>query len=126
MQNFSQLDADGGPTLPKTKTDGALARESLYNKDYFICFGIKTHEVEDHKGWPVACCWPTDSAAAADTVIRFLGWHYIICGDPNSGPIFPVNNLLALHKQYTDCPTKTSGYKVGNLYKSLLFIRNIF
>ena len=37
----------------------------------------------------------------------------------------PVNNLLALHKQYTDCPTKTSGYEVGNLYKSLLFIRNI-
>ena len=66
VQNFSQLDADGGPTLPKTKTDGALARESLYNKDYFICFGIKTHEVEDHKGWPVACCWPTDSAAAAE------------------------------------------------------------
>ena len=75
VQNFSQLDADGGPTLPKTKTDGALPRESLYNKDCFICFGIKTHEVEDHKGWPVACCWPTDSAAAADTVIRFLGWH---------------------------------------------------
>ena len=37
----------------------------------------------------------------------------------------PANNLLALHKQYTDCPTKTSGYEVGNLYKSLLFIRNI-
>ena len=31
--------------------------------------------------------------------------------------------LLALHKQYTDCPTKTSGYEVGNLYKSLLFIK---
>ena len=22
----------------------------------------------------------------------------------------PINNLLALHKQYTYCPTKTSGY----------------
>ena len=36
-----------------------------------------------------------------------------------------VNNLLALHKQYTNCPTLVSGYEVGNLYKNLLFIRNI-
>ena len=37
----------------------------------------------------------------------------------------PINNLLALHKQYTDCPTNLAGYEVANLYKSLLFIRNI-
>ena len=34
----------------------------------------------------------------------------------------PINNLLALHKQYTDCPTNLAGYEVANLYKSLLFI----
>ena len=37
----------------------------------------------------------------------------------------PINNLLALHKQYTNCPTLSSGFEARNLYKSLLFIRNI-
>ena len=45
--------------------------------------------------------------------------------DYNEGTPIPVNNLLALHKQYTNCPTLASGYEVGNLYKNLLFIRNI-
>ena len=26
----------------------------------------------------------------------------------------PINNLLALHKQYTNCPSLASGYEVGN------------
>ena len=37
----------------------------------------------------------------------------------------PINNLLALHKQYTDCPSNLAGYEAENLYKRLLFIRNI-
>ena len=37
----------------------------------------------------------------------------------------PVNNLLALHKQYINCPSNLAGYEAENLYKRLLFIRNI-
>ena len=37
----------------------------------------------------------------------------------------PINNLLALHKQYTDCPSNLAGYEAENLYKRLLFIRNM-
>ena len=37
----------------------------------------------------------------------------------------PINNLLALHKQYTNCPSNLAGYEAENLYKRLLFIRNI-
>ena len=41
------------------------------------------------------------------------------------GTPFPINNLLALHKQYTNCPSNLAGYEAENLYKRLLFIRNI-
>ena len=43
----------------------------------------------------------------------------------NSTTPVPINNLLALHKQYTNCPSNLAGYEAENLYKRLLFIRNI-
>ena len=33
--------------------------------------------------------------------------------------------MLALHKQYTNCPSNLAGNEAENLLKSLLFIRNI-
>ena len=49
----------------------------------------------------------------------------ILCLLKNEGTPFPINNLLALHKQYIDCPSNLAGYEAENLYKRLLFIRNI-
>ena len=45
----------------------------------------------------------------------FASFNFISSGMGDSHTPVPINNLLALHKQYTNCPSNLAGYEAENL-----------